>query len=321
MKKTIKWAFAIMVMPLIIILSATIALYIPAIQNWAVGIASKSASEAMGMDVSVARVRLAFPLNLSVEGIKATKQDSVYPQRRDTVAYVERAVVNVQLLPLLDSRLHANDIELIGTKVNTLDIIPQARVKGNIGRLAMEGGTPVASIDLSQNGIDLKKAILDNAHLDIAMTDSVPEDTTTTENLWKIKLQELHVTNSDVLLHMAGDTVKIGAQLKELTAKEGYFDLHKGLYKIAMLQIKESGVQYNNSISPYPTTQRLDPNHIALSDINTRIDNISVLTSDISLSIKSLSLTEQSGLIVNAMNADIKVDSTKLCFGGMLKTP
>lgn len=321
MKKSIKWAIAIIVTPLIIILSATIALYIPAVQNWAVGMASKSASEAMGMDVSVARVRLAFPLNLSVEGIKATKQDSMYPQRRDTVAYVERAVVNVQLLPLLDSRLNANDIELIGTKVNTLDIIPQARVKGNIGRLAMEGGAPVASIDLSQNRIDLKKIILDNAHLDIAMTDSVPEDTTTTENLWKIKLQELHIMNSDMLVHMAGDTIKIGAQLKELTAKEGYFDLHKGLYEIAMLQIKKSGVQYNNSISPYPTTNRLDPNHIALSDINTRIDNISVLTSDISLNIKSLSLIEQSGLIVNAMNADIKVDSTKLCFGGTLKTP
>lgn len=322
MKKTIKWwVFAILVTPLIIIVSATIALYIPAVQNWAVGIASKSASEAMGMNVSVARVRLAFPLNLSVEGIKAMKQDSVYPQRRDTFAYVERAVVNIQLLPLLNSRLHANDIELIGTTVNTLDIIPQARVKGNIGRLALEGGTPVATVDIAQNGIELKKAILDNAHLDIAMTDSVPEDTTKTENLWKIKLQELRVTNSDVLVHMTGDTVKIGAQLTGLTARNGYFDLHKGLYEIAMLQIEKSGVQYTNSISPYPTTQRLDPNHIVLSDIDTKIDSISILASNISLNVNSLSLKERSGLIVDKMKADVRVDSTRLCFGGMIKTP
>lgn len=321
MKRTTKWAIAIIATPLIIIISATIALYLPPVQNWAVGIASKSASEAMGMEVSVARVRMAFPLNLSVEGIKAMKQDSIYPQKKDTVAYVERAVVDVQLLPLVNSRLHANQIEIIGTTVNTLDIIPQARIKGRIGRLALDGGAPVAAVNISDNGIDLKRAILDNAHLDIQLTDSVPEDTTTSENLWKIKLKELRITNSDVLVHMPGDTIKIGAQLNELTAKNGSFDLHRGLYELAQLQIRNSNVHYDNGITPYPTTQRLDTNHIAIYDLNTNIDSIRVLSPDIALNIKSLSLKERSGLTVDAMKADVAMDSTQLRLGGMIKTP
>lgn len=56
------------------------------------------ASEATGMNISVGRISLSFPLNLVV-----TNVDAASPHN-DTLLSVRRLQVNVQLLPLLKSR-------------------------------------------------------------------------------------------------------------------------------------------------------------------------------------------------------------------------
>ena len=69
MNKTIKriihallW---VVLAPIILVLLLFIALYIPPVQKWAVDIAAEKLSEEMGMRVTVDRVLLKFPLDLS----------------------------------------------------------------------------------------------------------------------------------------------------------------------------------------------------------------------------------------------------------------
>ena len=54
-------------------------LYIPFIQNYAKNIACEQVSEATGWDVSVDRLLLKFPLDLSVDGVL------VLDEQRDTM--------------------------------------------------------------------------------------------------------------------------------------------------------------------------------------------------------------------------------------------
>ena len=286
MTKIAKWGLALVAIPLMTILMACIALYLPPVQQWAVDVAGRSASEATGMDISVERVRLAFPLDISVEGVKAVRHNDSLPQQWDTIAYVKRAVVDVQLLPLFQSRVCANAMELVGMKLNTVDFIPQARIKGEVGRLALEGGMPVADVDLGGYGVALRKAVLDGAHLDIALTDSVPEDTTVAENLWKISLGELSVNNSDILLHLPGDTLQVGMQVGSIIATGGNFDLHQGLYELARCKVGGSSVQYDNKSMRREPNGVLDANHLALSDINIGIDSLRFLSPELKVKVK-----------------------------------
>lgn len=320
-RKFIKWGIVAVTSPIIIIILLTASLYLPWVQNWAVRIASESASESLGMEISIERVRLAFPLDLCVEEVKAVKQNDSLPQRKDVIAHVKRAVLDVQLLPLLHSNVCVDAVEIIGMRLNTMDFIPQARIKGEVGRLALGDGTPVATVSLARYEVLLKKALLDNAHLDIALTDSVPEDTASTENLWKIQVGELSVTNSDLLLHMPGDTLQVGISLGRLTAQGGDFHLHKGQYNLTQCRIANSCVRYDNKYMHYIPDGMLDANHIALHDVNMRIDSLHFLAPDMTMKIASMSMKEKSGLAISSMTADIALDSTQIRFNGMLKTP
>lgn len=320
--RRIKLGLWIIASPFILIVLLAVALYLPPVQQWAVNIASRSASEALDMDVTVERVHLAFPLDLSIEGVKIVKQNDLLPQRTDTVAYVSRAVVDVQLWPLIRSEVNANAIEVTGTTINTLDMVPQARVKGYVGRMALTGGAPVASVLLKNSDVMLKKAILDDAHLDIALTDSVVEDTTTTASQWRISLEELRLTNSNLLLHTPGDTLQVSADVKSLVAQNGLFDLGKGAYSMSRLKIDDTSIGYDNTFMPRRQGgDGLDFNHLAVNDISAQIDSFSFKPSDLRLRISSLTMQERSGLAITSLRTDIAMDSAKVSVTGALSTP
>ncbi len=316
-----KWGLALVASLVILILLLAVALYLPPVQNWAVHKASEYASEAMDMEITVERVRLAFPLDLGIEGVRALRQNDSLPQRKDTVAEVRRAVVDVRLLPLMKSEVVIDEIELNGAKINTIDFVPQARVKGTVGRLALTGGHPVATIDLSSSDIALTNILLDGARLDVALADSVPEDATQSENLWKIKLGELKITNSAVRVSLPGDSMRVGVAFGELTAKNGWMNLHKGLYEIASLVLENGAVEYDTNAPLLSAEGVMDYDHVALRDVSARIDSLRFASPDIALKVRSLAMTERSGLTVRSLVADVSMDSTHLDFDGTLRMP
>lgn len=83
-----------------VILILAILLYIPPIQNWAVKKVMSYASEQTGMEISIERVKLVFPLDLGVDGFLMIQQNDSLPQVKDTIADVKNLIVEVQLKPL-----------------------------------------------------------------------------------------------------------------------------------------------------------------------------------------------------------------------------
>ena len=197
-----------MLSPVLLFVVLTVLLYLPPVQNWAVDKVTAIASEKTGMDISVDRVNLSFPLDLSIDHFRVL-------QNPDTLADVERMVVDVQLLPLLDSKVVINELEVTNTSLNTLDLVAVARVKGRFSRLFMAS----KGIDLDQGTVELNGSRLEDAFFDIQMADSIPEDTTTSEPvLWKIYVDSVTIDRSDVVFHMPGDTMSVNAHLGSLVA-------------------------------------------------------------------------------------------------------
>ena len=127
MKKYAKWVGVALLIPFLLIILLAVLLYLPPVQNWAVKQVASYASESTGMDISVKEVKLVFPLKLGVEGVKVLQPvDSLrnspnltLRNRKDTVADIQKMVVDVQLLPLFSNQVMVDELDFTKMKVNT----------------------------------------------------------------------------------------------------------------------------------------------------------------------------------------------------------
>ena len=265
MKKYAKWVGVALLIPFLLIILLAVLLYLPPVQNWAVKQVASYASESTGMDISVKEVKLVFPLKLGVEGVKVLQPvDSLrnspnltLRNRKDTVADIQKMVVDVQLLPLFSNQVMVDELNFTKMKVNTTNFIHEARIKGDVGKLQLKAH----GIDLGKERVNVNHALIADARLSVELSDTVPPDTTPSSNYWKINIQQLKLKNTDFTLHMPGDTLQVNAYMGDALARTTYLDLYKGLYQIRHLDWKNGRVNYDqNYVRP---VSGMDFNHLA----------------------------------------------------------
>ena len=324
MKKYVKWGGITVVTPILLILLLTLMLYLPPIQNWAVRRVATYASESTGWDVSVNHVKLVFPLRLGVEGVKVLQpidslknsQDLALRNKKDTVADIRQIVVDVQLLPLLDKQVMVDELCITRMKVNTTNMIHEARIKGEIEKMRLLAH----GIDLEKEYVNVDDALLADAHLSVELSDTVPPDTTPSKNFWKVNIQRLKLKNTDFTLHMPGDTLQVNAYLGDVTALTTYLDLYKGLYRIDKLDWRKGRVFYDNNFKR--PTPGIDFNHLALSDMALKADSFYFCDSKIDVKIREAQFKEKCGLRIDRMTGRFVMDSLKLQLPDLyLRTP
>ena len=303
MKKIFWWILIILLSPVLLFVVLTVLLYLPPVQNWAVDKVTAIASEKTGMDISVDRIDLSFPLDLSIDHFlvnKSQKPTADGQQLNDTIADVERMVVDVQLLPLFSSKVVINELEVTNTSLNTLDMVAAAQVKGRFSRLFMAS----KGIDLDKGTVELNGSRLEDAFFDIQMADSIPEDTTASEPvLWKIYVDSITIDRSDVVFHMPGDTMSINAHLGHLAAREALIDLGSQTYTVGSVDWLHGAVKYDQNFQPH--IEGLDYNHIDLSDISVGIDSIYYHDPTMRMYLRQVALKEKSGLAVTHLSGPI----------------
>ena len=121
MKKALLWGGVILGVPVALSALLAILLYIPPVQQWMLQKATYYASQKTGMEISIGRVRLAFPLDLSMEDVLIIQPNDSLPQAKDTVASVRRMVADVQLMPLLNKKVEVDELTFEGLKLNTVN--------------------------------------------------------------------------------------------------------------------------------------------------------------------------------------------------------
>lgn len=304
MKKVFLWIGIVMLTPVMLFLILTLLLYLPPVQNRAVQRATAIASEQTGMDISVGRVRLVFPLDLGIEDVRIIRQNDSLPQVRDTVADVRRIVVDVRLRPLFCGRVVVDELELDDTHLNTSGLIASARIKGSVERLAVKS----RGIDLRRQTVDVDEAVLSNADIDVALSDTVPEDTTKSETRWKIYINKVDIDRTGVTIHMPGDTLRLSAYIGKAAARTGEIDLGRGLYSAASFDWADGRLTYDDTTAP--RRKGLDAGHIALSDIAIGLDSVYYCAPAARLSIRQMAMKEKSGIEVSSITGRATMDTT-----------
>ena len=100
MRKILKGVGIAIAVPLLFFIILALLLYFPPFQRWTVNQVAAYVAEKTGSEIAVERVRLVFPLDLGIEGLRVIQPNDSLPQVKDTVADIGRLVVNVQLWPL-----------------------------------------------------------------------------------------------------------------------------------------------------------------------------------------------------------------------------
>ena len=305
MKKYIKWAGIVVGVPVVLVFILFLLFYFPPFQNWAVKQIASYASEKTQLDIRIDHVNLEFPLDLGIDGIHIIQQNDSLPQVKDTVADIRKTVVDIQLLPLFDKQVMIDQILFDDLKMNTTNFIHQARVKGRVGRLDVKSH----GIDLGESLAHVDNVLLKDARLNVELSDTVPEDTSKSENFWKIDVEKLHVANTAVSVHMPGNTLQVDAYMNSLNVRNGHFDLYKSLYRVAHLDWK-GACSYDNHFEPY--LKGLDANHLSLTDISLAVDSIYYCSPDMSMILRHCQFNEKSGFSITNLAGAVRMDSARV---------
>ena len=105
MKKTIKWIGIAVLSPILLFMILAALLYLPPVQNWVAGKVASIAAEKTGMEISIGRVSLEWPMNLGIDDFRALHQNDSLPQVKDTIADLGHLTVDIKFLPLLQKRV------------------------------------------------------------------------------------------------------------------------------------------------------------------------------------------------------------------------
>lgn len=305
-KKTLLLVGAVAASPILLFFILAVLLYIPPIQNWAVRQIAAYASEKTGYQVGVDRVRLSFPLDLDVKGLEILCANDTLPQVKDSVVAARDLYVRVRLMPLLHSQVEIDNLDFRDVRLNTVNLIASARVRGRVGRFTLTSH----GIDLRRDHLVVNDALLSDARVSVLMNDSVPEDTTQSTTDWRINVEKLRVSDTHVVLHMPGDTLRVSAILGDVAVRDGLFDLGRKDYRLSSFAWKQGALTYDNNFTV--RQKGFDYNHIALSDLTLRIDSFAYANDSLCLALRQCVFKEKCGLTLSGADGTVFLDTTRI---------
>ena len=319
-RKWLKGALWVLLTPIVLFVILMILLYVPPVQNFIRKQATAIASDATGMNISVERIDLRFPLNLLVRGVQVVQSeaDAADVQHPDTLLNLGSLNVSVQAWPLLQGRVEVNAITLQQVAVNSSNLLEGMHIKGTLGRCFLESH----GIDLKKEDAILNNVELSNTHMQVMLADTTetPKDSTETAVNWRIALHNLKLKNVSVDLQMPLDSMALGANIGDASIEDANLDLKRQFYGWRRFTLTESAVNYDLGMAA--PVEGFDASHIALRDIRIGIDSVMACGRDMNAIIREFSMYDRSGLTVTSLTGRLFADSTLIRIPYLqLKTP
>lgn len=324
----LKWTTGLLLSPIALILLLAVLLYLPPVQNFVVHRVASSLSESTGMDISIKHVRLAFPLDLSVQGVEMIDGG-------DTVVAARSLRLNVSLKPLFEGRADVNGFSLYDARVNTKNIISNTYIRGHVGRLE----AAAHGVEWERGKVRLDRASLDDADLYVALSDTAREEQDTVPSMpWRIVAERVSINRSRVSLSLPGDTMRLMANLGKADLEGGLFDTGRPYYAVRRFTVERGGVVYAMRSLPlnhskkqeaagnaafalsntllwqkFRMEKKISANYLAVNNLNLQIDTISYdEKGTLRAYLASLAFKEHSGLEIKAAKGGIYMDTARL---------
>lgn len=204
LKKIMKHTLRTLAVLLLVALLLPALLYVPAVQDLVRRKAAAYASQTLGMELLVARLRLAFPLRLTVEG-------TLLRDGADTLLRCGRLSLDAALWPLLRREVAVDRFELRDLAARYADSLAGMELRLAAGRFALEE----CRVGLPAHRVDLGTVSLSDADisLDLQATDTPEKTDSTTSPAWTVAVGRLVVANTAFGMRTAPAVTELAVRL------------------------------------------------------------------------------------------------------------
>lgn len=295
----------------IALIALPLLLYVPFIQDALFPYALGKVSEAIGMEISAGKVRLSWPLRLSVE------QLMVVPAPGDTMVTAEAIALQVEPLPLfaLDVRV-AGDLAGVRYRMGTPDSLMY--LQAVVDRFSLNP----SNYNLKKEHINVSNALVDGADILLLYNDTdttaTPADTTV-QHL-TIDAEKIVMRNVHYRMAMLPTIDSLGVDLPETELTSGHIDLAAHTVHAAMLRVDSVSATYLTPTAEYLAAHHATPD-VAATDTSSPSQPWTVTADSLQLSGRSALYAVRGaapapGFDVNYIHAtdiDLRVDSFYNC--------
>ncbi|MCD7795528.1 MAG: AsmA family protein, partial [Alistipes sp.] len=186
LKKILKYTFRTLLVFLLVLMLIPALLYIPAVQDFVRGKAVAYASRTLGMDLSVERIRLSFPLRLSVN-------NTLLSDEGDTLLSCERLSLDVALWPLVRKEVSVRSLELTRLAAHYKDSTAGMDLKIAAGQFSLDG----CRVGLSAKTVGISRIALTDGDVFLNTGESAPVEKADSSAAlpWQIDVGKLTVAN------------------------------------------------------------------------------------------------------------------------------
>jgi hypothetical protein len=337
------WTIGILILLIILL---PLAMYIPWVQNKAKDIACSYVKDKTGMDLSVGKILIKFPLDVSLDDVQLLDKNG------DTMVVAKNLTAGVAVRPLFDKRLEIDGAELTDGKYRLVSEDSSMVLKADVHHCKFTG----ADIDLENNKINVLDGELTggNVHLSMFPYKKIQEQDTTKSEPWLIEAKHLTLNNVDYTMEMQPTIDKLEAHVERAELKNGVVDTGAHTVDAEYLGVDKADCNYTypsktwadnfnreHPVPPeipplYPDTipwtvkgdsirftdcnatyaqkdakpgKGLDMDNIQVKDLNFGARDFYNRGSAVSIDVKNLSAKERSGLEIKDAHGKVNLNS------------
>lgn len=295
--KYLWWALA---SPFILAFLLVLSLYVPPIQHLLCRKAAEYASAKSGMQITVGRIGLKFPLKLSIG-------DALVVSRRDTILRAGDLCLIVKPIPLFKGRFEVDHVSLCNTSLYTRDIIKGVCLKGRIGNALLK-----TQVDFGKHVAMVDMASVENSNMNIALvTDTTKKDTTPSPP-WNISIKKLKIHK--VAFSYRGlpkDHLYCSAYLENAGASNVRLNTKEPWYAIQHMNINGGKVRYDKGNGKWKAHE-LSASHLLLRNIQMSVESFYMCRKIIKTTIRNVSFYDRSGFTVTHLQAYLHTDDNAI---------
>ena len=342
--RVVGWSVAILLLLLVLL---PFALYIPAVQNVVKNYACEWASRKTGMDISIGRILVKFPLDVSVDDVLVLEQSG------DTMLQAGNLTAGIAFKPLLHKQVNVDEARLTAARYNLTTADSAMHVGVRVDECMVQG----IALDLDHNEVNIADGALKggNVTLDYLPYKKEADNDTTSSAPWHVVAHHLTLDDVDYTMQMLPTIDKMTAHVSHAELSDGVVDTGIRTVNARYLAVDSAQVAYDypdevfakqyNRAHPIPidtivnpadsipwmvradsvrltnataryalrdakpgAAHSLDKNYIEVTGLNVAIDSLYNRGTDVTAHLKSLSATERSGLRVEQGSGDIVIN-------------
>lgn len=344
-KKILKWALRLVLIVIGFLLLLCILVYIPPIQNFIKNKAAAYVSKNMGFQLEIERLRLRFPLGLSIDNTVLTLPAG------DTLMRVGELRAGVALLPLLGGAVEVRTIKVGDAAVNYSDSTGSMTIRGTLGELGVRN----TRLRLKDKHVEVGDITIADADIFLGLGGSQPDTAAVATDTipWRIEAGRFDVERLRFNMRTSPDVTELAVDLPAGRIDDVDADLREQLVNVKAVKLDGGNYSYLtdtvtvaappadtlSAAVPRPWTVHVarvelagnagtygtlyaqpqpgfDPSYIQVAGLSALLDSIYYSGSDISANIRGLALKERSGLEVVSAEGRFVMDSAKIELSG-----